>query len=79
MNAELDYPNPNYGNADVSPVVGALAIATKGHFYHVSPFIKVPLIYNSCGDLVGAEESTDDTSVGVEKFSGINFQTRLRT
>lgn len=75
----MDAPDPYYGNADVSPVVGALAIATKGHFYHAAPSIKVPLIYNSSGDLVEATESTDDTWVGVEKFSGINFQTRLRT
>ena len=30
---------PNYGNADISPVVGAFAIATKGHFYELNPTI----------------------------------------
>ena len=30
---------PNYKNADISPVVGAFAIATKGHFYELNPAI----------------------------------------
>jgi len=67
------------GNADISPIIGAFAIATKGHFYDISPTIKVPWIFqNDTRERIYPLEKEDETWVGVEKFSGINLQSRFR-
>jgi hypothetical protein len=44
--------NPVYGSADISPIFGAFAIATKGHFLETNPDITTPKLYNKLGDVI---------------------------
>jgi len=74
-----DTNKTDYGSADISPIYGAFAIATKGHFFEINPAIKTPKIYNLNGDVINSTFKQDDTYVGVEKFSGINLRSKFRT
>jgi len=69
----------DYGSANISPIYGAFAIATKGHFFETNKAIKTPEIYGKHGDLIVPGWERDDTYVGVEKFSGINLHSNFRT
>jgi hypothetical protein len=37
----------DYGSADVSPIYGAFAISTKGHFFETNPAIKTPKLFSN--------------------------------
>lgn len=70
------------GTSNMSTVLGAPVLASKGHFYEISEELKekgiLALMVNSTGDLIEPVPEDDDIFLGVESMTGVNLQAKQR-
>ena len=68
------------GTSDLTPVLRAPAIATKGHYYGLqdSATSSMPEIVDSSGSLISASQADDDTYLGVEQLTGVSLINKER-
>ena len=68
------------GTSDLTPVLRAPAIATKGHYYGLqdSATSSIPEIVDSSGALITANQTNDDTYLGVEQLTGVSLINKER-
>lgn len=61
-------------------VLQAQSIGTKGHFYQITPELQdqLPNIYDHDGNLITPDPEVDDTWLGIERYSGVVVQARMR-
>ena len=72
--------NDNYnikinGTSDLTTILRAPAIATKGHYYGLqdSAISSTPEIVDSSGVPIAPSQADDDTYLGVEQFTGVSL------
>jgi len=85
QNKEKNPENAKYntvydGTINMNTVLMAQAIGTKGHFYQIAEELKpfLPKIVDHEGNEVTAVKSDDDTWLGIEHYSGVVVQARMR-
>ena len=64
----------------MTTVLGADAIATKGHYYQITDELKDDLseIRDHEGKVIETNPDEDDTKLGIERKSGVTVQARQR-
>ena len=68
------------GTSNLTSSLGANTIATKGHYYGISEEVSdsLPQISNSNLEVMTGDANTDDTQIGVEKYTGARVFSKER-
>ena len=83
QNQQKNPANQNYntvydGTINLSTVLRADSIGTKGHFYQLDAKLNesVPIIQYPNGTEITTDVNTDETWLGIERYTGVDMQAR---